>query len=149
MGTRHAASGIERIDVDEASARAEHPALGQGYRLMKRLLIGVLSVLTGVVVLHLTTAVRTLWWLEQRARGSGGVDLWSGPEPTFRVWYSEFWMRQEYWSVVSIIAGIVAYAILVRWFSQRQEDEELRCRKCRHILRGLSQPRCPECGDWI
>lgn len=24
-----------------------------------------------------------------------------------------------------------------------------RCRKCRHILRGLSQPRCPECGEPI
>jgi hypothetical protein len=24
-----------------------------------------------------------------------------------------------------------------------------RCRKCRHILKGLSQPRCPECGEPI
>ncbi len=24
-----------------------------------------------------------------------------------------------------------------------------RCRKCRHILRGLSAPRCPECGEPI
>ena len=26
---------------------------------------------------------------------------------------------------------------------------ELRCRKCRYILRGLSEPRCPECGEPI
>lgn len=26
---------------------------------------------------------------------------------------------------------------------------EARCRKCRYILRGLSEPRCPECGESI
>jgi hypothetical protein len=26
---------------------------------------------------------------------------------------------------------------------------ETRCRKCRHILKGLTQPRCPECGESI
>ena len=28
-------------------------------------------------------------------------------------------------------------------------DEFTRCRKCHHILRGLSEPRCPECGTKI
>lgn len=28
-------------------------------------------------------------------------------------------------------------------------DDETRCRKCRHILRGISEPRCPECGERI
>ncbi len=28
-------------------------------------------------------------------------------------------------------------------------DGETRCRKCNHILRGLSEPRCPECGEPI
>lgn len=26
---------------------------------------------------------------------------------------------------------------------------ETRCRKCGYILRGLSEPRCPECGERI
>ncbi len=26
-------------------------------------------------------------------------------------------------------------------------DGECRCRKCGYILRGLSEPRCPECGE--
>ena len=26
---------------------------------------------------------------------------------------------------------------------------ELRCRKCRYVLHGLSEPRCPECGEPI
>ena len=28
-------------------------------------------------------------------------------------------------------------------------EPEARCRKCRYILRGLSEPRCPECGERI
>lgn len=28
-------------------------------------------------------------------------------------------------------------------------DIETRCRKCKHILRGVSEPRCPECGEAI
>lgn len=26
---------------------------------------------------------------------------------------------------------------------------ETRCRKCRYVLRGITQPRCPECGEAI
>lgn len=33
--------------------------------------------------------------------------------------------------------------------SPRRLDGETRCRKCQHILRGLSEPRCPECGERI
>lgn len=28
-------------------------------------------------------------------------------------------------------------------------DTETRCRKCDYILRGISEPRCPECGERI
>ena len=28
-------------------------------------------------------------------------------------------------------------------------DGETRCRKCRYFLRGISEPRCPECGERI
>lgn len=32
----------------------------------------------------------------------------------------------------------------------RQNGEgETRCRKCRYILRGISEPRCPECDEQI
>ena len=34
---------------------------------------------------------------------------------------------------------------LLTW-SDIRRDGECRCRKCGHILRGLSEPRCPECG---
>gem|GEM_PF-1935059 len=38
--------------------------------------------------------------------------------------------------------------VLVTWQGARG-DGETRCRKCRYILRGLSQPTCPECGTPI
>ena len=28
-------------------------------------------------------------------------------------------------------------------------EGQTRCRKCRHILRGITEPRCPECGEPI
>ena len=28
-------------------------------------------------------------------------------------------------------------------------EGETRCRRCRHILRGITEPRCPECGESI
>jgi len=31
----------------------------------------------------------------------------------------------------------------------RRGDDETRCRRCGHILRGLTEPRCPECGERI
>jgi hypothetical protein len=28
-------------------------------------------------------------------------------------------------------------------------DSETRCRKCGYLLRGITEPRCPECGERI
>lgn len=38
--------------------------------------------------------------------------------------------------------------VLVTW-QEARGDGETRCRKCNYILRGLSEPRCPECGEPI
>lgn len=38
------------------------------------------------------------------------------------------------------------------WMYQRltpRTDGETRCRKCGYILRGIPEPRCPECGERI
>ena len=47
--------------------------------------------------------------------------------------------------------GMLALLFLIYRGLQRRSrfDGETRCRKCRHILRGLSEPRCPECGERI
>ena len=48
----------------------------------------------------------------------------------------------------SLIASGAAFVISC--IKGRQvESEHLRCLKCGYILKGLSQPRCPECGQAI
>ena len=38
---------------------------------------------------------------------------------------------------------------LLTWYCGPLTDSETRCRKCGYILRGISEPRCPECGERI
>ena len=48
--------------------------------------------------------------------------------------------------------GVLAiYGLLTKYVGPETaiSDGETRCRKCQHILRGLSEPRCPECGERI
>jgi len=49
----------------------------------------------------------------------------------------------------AIIAGLVTYHMLTRHYSDRPPGGETRCRKCGYILRGITEPRCPECGERI
>ena len=44
------------------------------------------------------------------------------------------------------LPGIVLAAVLARG---RSGDRETRCRQCGYILRGITEPRCPECGQAI
>ena len=48
-----------------------------------------------------------------------------------------------------IIVGLVTYLLLTRHYGPRPCDDETRCRKCGYILRGISEPRCSECGERI
>lgn len=52
----------------------------------------------------------------------------------------------------------VATLFFYRWLSRRcppgptselRAADETHCRACDHILRGLIEPRCPECGERI
>ena len=46
--------------------------------------------------------------------------------------------------------GVIVFAVLTHLFRKRPfPDNETRCRKCGYILRGLPEPRCPECGERI
>lgn len=42
------------------------------------------------------------------------------------------------------LPGIVATALIAR--GGKRLDDETRCRNCGYILRGITEPRCPECG---
>ena len=50
----------------------------------------------------------------------------------------------------SAVVCIAAYLYLSYRFPRKNEtDAETRCRKCGYILRGISEPRCSECGERI
>jgi hypothetical protein len=49
-----------------------------------------------------------------------------------------------------VILALVIFGLLSWWFGPpRGFDGETRCRKCGYILRGITEPRCSECGEQI
>ena len=45
---------------------------------------------------------------------------------------------------------LAVYGLLTRrYYKSKGQDGETHCRKCNYILRGLTEPRCPECGERI
>ncbi len=47
------------------------------------------------------------------------------------------------------LASVLVYATLTKKYGESAFECETRCRKCGYILRGISEPRCPECGERI
>ena len=48
-----------------------------------------------------------------------------------------------------VAVGLVVFSWLTACYARIGTDGEPHCRKCHHILRGLSEPRCLECGEPI
>ncbi len=46
---------------------------------------------------------------------------------------------------IALVASVFVALAVSRWSRER----ETRCRKCGYILRGITEPRCPECGERI
>ena len=70
---------------------------------------------------------------------------------TTRDAYQRYTVPTAYLALSITLTVVACYGWLMTWLAGRrqQEDAETRCRKCGHILRGLSEPRCPECGEKI
>lgn len=51
--------------------------------------------------------------------------------------------------VLTSVATLVLYGLLGTEGPTDEQQRESRCRACSHILRGISEPRCPECGEQI
>jgi hypothetical protein len=52
--------------------------------------------------------------------------------------------------VVRATIPLIAYGLLTLWLGpQSLTDRETRCRRCDFILRGITEPICPECGERI
>ena len=53
-------------------------------------------------------------------------------------------------SLLTLSLPVLIYALLTWRYGPRPEDVmETRCRECGYILRGITEPRCPECGESI
>jgi len=54
------------------------------------------------------------------------------------------WLVQR----LKTLPAIIVIVLLIH-SSRMQTDLETKCRKCSHVLRGITRPRCPECGEKI
>ena len=63
--------------------------------------------------------------------------------------------RTGYWHVILFMPSVflaapAAAAVLVHALTPREtKDGHTRCGKCGYILKGLTEPRCSECGERI
>ena len=55
----------------------------------------------------------------------------------------------EWTAFLSLAAPPIFVAVLIYGLGKPFTDTETRCRNCGYILRGLTEPRCPECGEGI
>jgi hypothetical protein len=53
------------------------------------------------------------------------------------------------WFCPVVLLALAVYGGLTRLNGHAERDNETRCRKCDYILRGITEPRCPECGERI
>ncbi len=73
---------------------------------------------------------------------------WNGARPGY--WSGDTQSNISYpraWATMLSIAACVGWVLIT--LTEAFSIGELRCRKCRYILKGLSEPRCPECGTPI
>lgn len=53
-------------------------------------------------------------------------------------------------AILAVMVALFVYGLLCLCPDLKLPyDGETRCRKCHHILRGITEPRCPECGERI
>ena len=50
---------------------------------------------------------------------------------------------------IPCVLAVCIYAVLLRRFNAKAYERETRCRRCSYNLRGIPEPRCPECGEHI
>ena len=122
------------------------PDPGRQRRVYLRLLaIAILSTFIGVVVHLMVITVRTLAWLHSIRHPAGGIDLW--PPDAFPTIFHRLWSPLGWYSCLGVIGGVLTALVLTRpWV---RSDSNTRCRRCDYILHGITEPRCPECGERI
>ena len=76
---------------------------------------------------------------------AGFALLWAG-----YVFYASWMYDMLLVAIVASLAGPIIATVLVYMLTPKEKlDGEMRCRKCGYILKGLTEPRCSECGERI
>ncbi len=76
--------------------------------------------------------------------GLASAALYSGGSLFFRDWLGWFFIFTGFLAA-PIIATVLAHVLTPR----EKKDGHTRCGKCGYILKGLTEPRCSECGERI
>ncbi|GMU81947.1 MAG: hypothetical protein AMXMBFR47_18180 [Planctomycetota bacterium] len=50
---------------------------------------------------------------------------------------------------LALIPAVASLLVFSRLMPRGHDDGMLHCPKCDYVLKGLSEPRCPECGERI
>lgn len=114
----------------------------------------VVQVLWSPMEIVTNAPLHVLVWLGAWPRGTPGVTStygWGGvPSPPY--WFHVLIqnMKRYSWELAVLATAIGVYHLLARWsHARRPRDGITRCGLCGYNLRGLSKPRCPECGTPI
>jgi hypothetical protein len=105
---------------------------------------GVIAALTGasLAILMAKTHIRGVTWVTQHVRSVLEEFVSSASD-------ANLILMLIFFAVLPILATMATYGLLTWWLVASQTDGEIHCRRCNHILRGLSEPRCTECGEAI
>ena len=74
------------------------------------------------------------------------LTLWYDGDPSYWSYFLTLLLVNgtPFFLICSLVTAI-AYSIILKPIS----DGECRCRKCGYILKGISEPKCSECGEQI
>ena len=111
-----------------------------------------------VLIAIVVTIIFTMWyhyeayWLwfvlgtsSQTILHMGGALI----DPTGEPWRVYMMSVVVYYLPIILIAFLL-YELITRFFGPKvKAGLETRCRKCGYILRGITEPRCSECGERI
>jgi len=102
------------------------------------LLSGFCFIVVSTLISRPYTAFQDIWW--EATKDLGKLHL---PRMVFK---SAYMLGKGIGFLLPLIAALLIYY----WVACRHRpDGHTRCGKCAYILKGLQEPRCPECGTRI
>jgi len=90
---------------------------------MRRVVEFVVCAVVGVIVLHLVTVIRTLYYVHYGWK----LQLWSGAAPTFSRSYPACWRGLGYYSVFGIVAALISYVGVGPMLRHDADDVGISC----------------------